>query len=229
MSRDSPLRSNVRVDPQPTHGTKNVVVYLKEVSGWSKVSQQGSRLRWPELHIQARNFLSNRATFHLVLGGNAGYTKALIEGADLSRWHQLKEWSTGAERSGKGAVTHADALGRTAAEMASRAMTVSLHGGKETISIAKLKEYGFSSKGEMEEYLRKVLENSEGLCALSGIPFILEGENGDPETQASLDRIDSAKGYIRGNLQIVCRFINRWKSDATDAHFLHLLQLVREV
>ena len=229
LSRDTPLRSDVKKDPQPVHGSDRICVDLKEVSGWSNFSNKGQRLLWRDLHINAKRFLTNRATFHPVLGQNAAYTKALINGENLSPWHNLSGWQEGAAKSGKSAVTTADAIGRTAAEMASRALTVSLRGGKEEVRTAKVKEFGFATKAEMEEYLRSVLEDSEKVCALSGIPVIFEGEPGDHETRASLDRIDSSKGYIRDNVQIVCRFINRWKCDSTDAHFLRLLALVREV
>jgi hypothetical protein len=229
MSRNTPLHTDIRIDPKPTHGSIWISVDTKEVSGWRNESTTGNRLRWPELHVKARDFLTNRATFHPVLGENAEYVKALIEGKDLSRWHNSHTWMATAERSKKGVVTYSNALGRTAAEMASRAMSVSLYGGTVTLSIAKIKEYGFGSKADMEMYLREVLEDSEKICALSGIPVIFEGEEGDIETRASLDRIDSSKGYIRGNVQIVCRFINQWKSDSTDERFLRLLRLVREV
>lgn len=48
----------------------------------------------------------------------------------------------------------------------------------------------------------------------------------DPEMLCSLDRIDSNGHYERGNLQIVCRFVNRW-SDSVDAHFRTLVAKVR--
>ena len=229
LSRDTPLRSDTRKDPKPVHGSDLICVDLKEVAGWSNRTKNRHMLRWPELHINARKFLTNRATFHPVLGHNAAYVKELIEGQNLAAWHDQGNWQAGAQKSGKGAVTHGDALDRTAAEMASRALTVCLQGGKTEVRVSKVKEFGFGTKAEMEAYLRTVLEDSEKICALSGIPVIFEGEEGDIETRASLDRIDSSKGYIRDNVQIVCRFINRWKSNSTDERFLQLLELVREV
>ena len=46
----------------------------------------------------------------------------------------------------------------------------------------------------------------------------LDGQEDDKEMLASLDRIDSDGHYISENLHLVCRFINRWKSD--DKHEL---------
>lgn len=44
---------------------------------------------------------------------------------------------------------------------------------------------------------------------------------------SSLDRIDSNGHYEEGNLQVVCRFINRWKSDSDDAEFRRLVRLLQ--
>jgi hypothetical protein len=60
-----------------------------------------------------------------------------------------------------------------------------------------------------------------GHCALSGIPiyFHLTGRgskchnNQDGEGTASLDRIDSNKGYIKGNIQWVNKYINLMKTN----------------
>ncbi|QQE90098.1 hypothetical protein [Azotobacter chroococcum] len=43
----------------------------------------------------------------------------------------------------------------------------------------------------------------------------------------SLDRIDSNGHYAPGNIQIICRFANRWKSDSDNAEFMRLINLVR--
>ena len=37
----------------------------------------------------------------------------------------------------------------------------------------------------------------------------------------------TAEHYERGDLQVVCRFINRWKSDSNDKTFKRLIELVR--
>jgi hypothetical protein len=47
--------------------------------------------------------------------------------------------------------------------------------------------------------------------------------------RASLDRIDSAGHYETGNLQVVCQFINFWKSDSDNTELQRLLMMVRGV
>ena len=49
----------------------------------------------------------------------------------------------------------------------------------------------------------------------------------DPEMLCSLDRIDSSGHYERGNLQLVCRFINRWKSDGDVNEFRRLIKVLQ--
>jgi hypothetical protein len=57
-------------------------------------------------------------------------------------------------------------------------------------------------------YLRSIWLAQEGKCPLSGINMLLV-PNGDPVPfQASLDRIDSNVGYIRGNVRFVTLMAN---------------------
>lgn len=44
-------------------------------------------------------------------------------------------------------------------------------------------------------------------CIYLGIPL--------NSTNASLDRIDSTKGYVKGNIQVISALANRMKNDAT--------------
>ena len=75
--------------------------------------------------------------------------------------------------------------------------------------------------------MRDLLKEQDSCCAISGLPLQPDGQEDDPELRSSLDRIDSSGHYAPGNLQIVCRFINRWKSDSDDGEFRRLLNLLR--
>jgi hypothetical protein len=46
--------------------------------------------------------------------------------------------------------------------------------------------------------------------------------------KASLDRIDSSGHYEAGNLQVVCRFINRWKGADQNVQFVRLMDTLRK-
>lgn len=67
-----------------------------------------------------------------------------------------------------------------------------------------------------EEYIQNIIEKQNFKCALSGkdISFI----NGT----ASLDRIDSSKGYVEGNVQWVYRLINFMKMELNQNDFINL-------
>jgi hypothetical protein len=78
---------------------------------------------------------------------------------------------------------------------------------------------------EIEGLLERLLEIQGDRCALTGIPFRFDGE--DPCLLPSADRIDSHGHYAEGNIQIVCRFINFWKSSSANDEFSRLLKLVQ--
>lgn len=62
-------------------------------------------------------------------------------------------------------------------------------------------------------------------CALSGIS-IKFGNKGRDETTASLDRIDSSKGYIEGNVQWVHKDINAMKLNHSEEYFFQLCKTI---
>jgi hypothetical protein len=56
------------------------------------------------------------------------------------------------------------------------------------------------------------------LCPILGIPFGPLGRGkGAKSDSMSLDRIDPAKGYVPGNVQVISQKANRMKNDATAA------------
>ena len=103
--------------------------------------------------------------------------------------------------------------------------TVKASGTASTV-VQKDKECRFRDQFELERYIDELFTNNEGLCALTGLQMILDGDDGDPELVCSLDRIDSNGHYERNNLQIVCKFANRWKGASANDEFLRLLEKV---
>jgi hypothetical protein len=59
---------------------------------------------------------------------------------------------------------------------------------------------------------RAVLKRSDGRCELTGLPLDCEGAGRRPMAP-SIDRIDSAKGYVAGNVRIVCLMANQAMSE----------------
>ena len=67
-----------------------------------------------------------------------------------------------------------------------------------------------------QEFVDNLFEEQGGLCAISGVPLICSARlptRKRSRATMSLDRIDSSKGYIEGNVQWVHKFINSIKSD----------------
>jgi len=70
----------------------------------------------------------------------------------------------------------------------------------------------------------EVFETQDRKCALTKLPICF-GKNKEQST-ASLDRIDSSKGYIKSNIQWTHKDINRIKSDLDQSYFIRLCRLV---
>lgn len=94
--------------------------------------------------------------------------------------------------------------------------------GDESVTIAKNKEWRFATDEAFRDYLGQLMLS--GRCALSDLELDLTMV--DADLAPSLDRIDSDGHYEPGNLQVVARFVNRWKSDDADKNFRRLLGLV---
>ncbi|WP_137917072.1 hypothetical protein [Hydrogenophaga sp. 2FB] len=113
---------------------------------------------------------------------------------------------------------------RAIAHMVAMAFSARDQSGLERTSVAKDKQVRFASAEELRAHL-DLLWKSER-CALSGVWLDITGS--DPERAPSLDRIDSDKHYEPENLQVVARFVNRWKSDDEQGNFVRLLGLIKD-
>lgn len=98
--------------------------------------------------------------------------------------------------------------------------------GSQSVVTAKVKEWRFDSDEHFRGVVSALLATSGGRCALTGVALDMSSADGD--LAPSLDRIDSDGHYEPGNIQVVARFANRWKSDDSDANFLRLLALVED-
>lgn len=106
--------------------------------------------------------------------------------------------------------------------------TVKNANGQVVQRIVKNKELRMTT-AELEKLIASLLDLQGNRCALTGIAFQFLGPEADKNLLPSLDRIDSAGHYEAGNLQVVCQFINFWKSDNDNDEFKRLLMLVRGV
>lgn len=80
-------------------------------------------------------------------------------------------------------------------------------------------------------YLWELYEKQNKKCALSGLPIAFSelGTNSNivwEHTTASLDRIDSSKGYVEGNVQWLHKHVNVMKNQHSTDYFLSLCAMI---
>lgn len=78
------------------------------------------------------------------------------------------------------------------------------------------------------EYLQELLEKQNFKCALSGLDISDKpiGSRNRKLRTFSLDRIDSSKGYVVGNVQWVHKTIQKMKMDLQQEEFIYFCQQV---
>lgn len=100
--------------------------------------------------------------------------------------------------------------------------------GQVVSQTIKTKNNGFHSENDFVNYVKSLIEHQNGYCAISGLQLHTDTALANDEMKASLDRIDSNGHYEAGNLQVVCRFINRWKGPDLNIEFIQLIELLRQ-
>lgn len=91
------------------------------------------------------------------------------------------------------------------------------------------------SKGRKTKELSVSIDYAWGLflkqdrkCALSGILLTFPKKSKDKNYNASLDRIDSSKGYIEGNIQWVDKHVNKMKNDFDQDYFIGICKKISQ-
>lgn len=72
-----------------------------------------------------------------------------------------------------------------------------------------------------KDFITKLLQDTGYKCQVTGETMTLES-NGYEErnlNKASLDRVDSSKGYTRDNVRFVCWAVNMMKSNLNEDQF----------
>lgn len=228
ISRPGDAEYSRRPAFNPTPLVKDIYVLHKPAEPWSNTNKRGNPLRWAAMHPRAKEFLFTEGTLQQLQPDNAEYAIALIEGRDLGEWHDRPAWKVKAATSKKGAGKILNPREVAITSMVKTVLDTVVHSkGQQVLRTVKVKEFRFASEQAFKEYIDKLLTSQEERCAITDLPLQFNGTAEDEQMLCSLDRIDSNGHYEEGNLQIVCRFINRWKSDANDAEFRRLISVVR--
>lgn len=83
---------------------------------------------------------------------------------------------------------------------------------------------GFASPAEFGLYLKSI---APAACPVFGVPFIERGR-GFSQWAPSVDKINPALGYVRGNIQVISFMANRMKANATPEQLKQFASWVME-
>ena len=78
------------------------------------------------------------------------------------------------------------------------------------------------------EYIWDLLNQQNFKCALTGVPITVSKNWRKEKFTASLDRIDSSKGYIEGNVQWLHKTVNKLKSNFPEDQLLYWVERIYE-
>ena len=82
------------------------------------------------------------------------------------------------------------------------------------------------------EYLKILWDNQKGKCAVTGLDLQVKrihtknNRTDKNPYQASLDRIDNNKGYVKGNVRFVCLMFNYARNTFSDNEVLEFCQKI---
>lgn len=96
---------------------------------------------------------------------------------------------------------------------------------KQLKSAAKRRGYVFEIS---IEYMWGVFKKQKEKCNFTGLDLVLTNSNHFKKQTASLDRIDSTKGYVEGNVQWVHKDVNKMKMDLPEKEFFRIVKLINE-
>jgi hypothetical protein len=97
--------------------------------------------------------------------------------------------------------------------------------------ISRLKNLCTKAKNRTKEFnlidldLLDLWDKQNGRCAYTKLPLLATANQFNT---VSLDRVDSSKGYVVGNIQLVCSAINKMKQEYTEEMFLLFCLLVTQ-
>ena len=91
---------------------------------------------------------------------------------------------------------------------------------KDSIKRAKSRPEKFGPSNIDTEYVIGIYKKQNGLCALTGIKMTHRFED---LKSMSIDRINPSKGYVKGNVQITCKWANIGKRDKSNEEFRKVL------
>jgi len=74
--------------------------------------------------------------------------------------------------------------------------------------------------------LLELWETQSGMCVYSGVKLVHPNNGGSNLNTASLDRIDSKIGYVKGNLQFISIICNQAKNNLSNEEMLQFIKII---
>jgi len=103
-----------------------------------------------------------------------------------------------------------------------------INGGHWNRIVKQAEKRGISVEITIQD-IWELFEKQGGRCGLTNLPLILMPGSSDRLKQtASLDRIDSSKGYIKGNLSWIHKQLNMIKWEYTEEYFKEMCSKIYE-
>jgi hypothetical protein len=196
---------------------------------WSCSDKNGKPLRYAGLHPNIKPAVISMAMSRKASPENAAYFRTLIHGDGLSEWHSLSSWQQKEANTNRKSGKIYDSLEKTAYRIANTVFnTVKNSFGQTVERTLKNKECQFETKESLIKFVSELYNLQSGRCAITDIPMELDDSFTDKEFKISLDRIDSNGHYEQHNLQLLCAFVNRWKSSDDNNNFKKLIDRLQK-
>lgn len=206
-----------------------VKLWKQTKDGWSNKDQRGRELKAHAIHPTLSGTIIQMGTLSGVRGEIEEAINALVEGKTLERFYGLPRWVQDAKKYGWVPQQDIPTVDRrwwqAINRMCDNALGAVERSGK--VSTATYKEKSIDlGRYELELHVKELLLAQLSRCAYTGMEMLDDSQTPD-YLRVSLDRIDSSVGYLKGNLHLVCRFLNQMKSDTPHEQFLEYLSLIR--
>lgn len=78
------------------------------------------------------------------------------------------------------------------------------------------------------DYLWSLFLSQKAKCSITGLPLTFDSKNNEYDGTASLDRIDSSKGYVVGNVHWTNKEVNMMKRHHSMDYFVEMCRKVVE-
>jgi len=96
--------------------------------------------------------------------------------------------------------------------------------GRQRLSTLKNRAKKYGDHDDItEEYLKELWNLQQGKCYYTGMDLVNEPHHWNT---ASVDRLDSKQGYIRGNMVLCCDRINLMKGELSVALFVKFCKMI---